>query len=140
MARDAAALRPAVIHASEPDAWLAALIAGWRSGARVVLDVHEHYPSRLDARLPALLRPAARAAIAAACRAMGRAADAVVVAKDGLDGAFRGARIVAVRNYAPAPVGIVAWRSGPAGADDVCRRFRPEGARALHNTDLQYLA
>ena len=104
LARDAAALRPAVIHASEPDAWLAALIAGWRSGARVVLDVHEHYPSRLDARLPALLRPAARAAIAAACRAMGRAADAVVVAKDGLDGAFRGARIVAVRNYAPAPV------------------------------------
>ena len=43
-------------------------------------------------------------------------------------------------DYAPAPVGIVAWRSGPAGADDVCRRFRPEGARALHNTDLQYLA
>ncbi len=43
-------------------------------------------------------------------------------------------------DYAPAAVGIVAWRSGPAAADDVCRRFRPEGARALHNTDLQYLA
>jgi len=104
LARDAAALRPAVIHASEPDAWLAALVAGWRTGARVVLDVHEHYPSRLDARLPAVLRPLARAVIAAACRVMGRAADAVVAAKDGLDGAFRGARIVAVRNYAPAPV------------------------------------
>lgn len=105
LARDAAALRPAVIHASEPDAWLAALIAARRCGARVVLDVHEHYPSRLDARLPALLRPLARAGIALACWAMGRAADAVVVAKDGLDGPFtRADRLVAVRNYAPAPV------------------------------------
>jgi glycosyltransferase involved in cell wall biosynthesis len=104
LARDAAALRPAVIHASEPDAWLAALIGAWRSGARAVLDVHEHYPSRLDARLPALARPVARAAITAACHVMGRLAAAVVVAKDGLDGAFGGARIVAVRNYAPAPV------------------------------------
>ncbi len=104
LARRAAAQHPAVIHASEPDAWLAALVASWRSGARVVLDVHEHYPSRLDARLPGMLRPVVRAAIATACRVMGRAADAVVVAKDGLDGTFRGARIVAVRNYAPAPV------------------------------------
>ena len=32
LARDAAALRPAVIHASEPDAWLAALIAARRPG------------------------------------------------------------------------------------------------------------
>lgn len=104
LARDAAARRPAVIHASEPDAWLAALIAGWRSGARVVLDVHEHYPSRLDARLPRVLRLVARAAIAAACHVMGRLADAVVVAKDGLDGVFGGARVIAVRNYAPAPL------------------------------------
>lgn len=103
LAREAAALRPGVIHASEPDAWLAAILAARRCGARVVLDVHEHYPSRLDARLPAPLRPVARAAIARACRALGRAADAVVVAKDGLDGDFAGARIVAVRNYAPAP-------------------------------------
>jgi len=103
LAREAAAFRPAAIHASEPDAWLAALLAARRCGARVVLDVHEHYPSRLDARLPAPLRPLARAAIRLACRAMGRAADAVVVAKDGLDDAFPGARIVAVRNYAPAP-------------------------------------
>lgn len=104
LARDAAALRPAAIHASEPDAWLAALVAARRCGARVVLDVHEHYPSRLDARLPAWLRPAARAAIARACGWMGRAADAVVVAKDGLDAPFaRAARLVAVRNYAPAP-------------------------------------
>jgi glycosyltransferase involved in cell wall biosynthesis len=105
LARDAAALRPAVIHASEPDAWLAALVAARRCGARVVLDVHEHYPSRLDARLPGMLRPLARAGIAVACRLMGRTADAVVVAKDGLQGAFPGARIVAVRNYAAAPVG-----------------------------------
>jgi urea carboxylase-associated protein 2 len=39
-------------------------------------------------------------------------------------------------NYAPGAVGIAAWRCGPAPADDVCRYFRPEGARALHNTDL----
>lgn len=103
LAREAAALRPDAIHASEPDAWLAALIAARRCGARVVLDVHEHYPSRLDARLPGWLRPVARAAIARACGWMGRAADAVVVAKDGLDAPFAGARLVAVRNYAPAP-------------------------------------
>jgi len=104
LARDAAALTPATIHASEPDAWLAALIAARRCGARVVLDVHEHYPSRLDARLPGWLRPVARAAISRACRWMGRAADAVVVAKDGLDAPFaRAARLVAVRNYAAAP-------------------------------------
>lgn len=104
MAREAAAMRPSVIHASEPDAWLAALLAARRCRARVVLDVHEHYPSRLDSRLPAPLRPLARAAIRLGCRWMGRAADAVVVAKDGLDMDFPGARIVPVRNYAPAPV------------------------------------
>lgn len=42
-------------------------------------------------------------------------------------------------DYAPAAVGVAAWRSGPAAADDYCRAFRPEGARALHNSDLQYL-
>ena len=43
-------------------------------------------------------------------------------------------------DYAPAPVGIAAWRCGPAPADDYCRAFCPENARALHNTDLLYLA
>jgi glycosyltransferase involved in cell wall biosynthesis len=105
LARQAAALRPAVIHASEPDAWLAAVLAARRCGARVVLDVHEHYPSRLDARLPALLRPAARGAIALGCRLLARAADAVVVAKGGLEGPFGGRPVVAVRNYAAAPPG-----------------------------------
>jgi glycosyltransferase involved in cell wall biosynthesis len=114
LARDAAAMHPATIHASEPDAWLAALIAARRCGARVVLDVHEHYPSRLDARLPAWIRPVARAAIARACARMGRAADAVVVAKDGLDAPFAGQRVVAVRNYAPAPAAPPrAHRDGP---------------------------
>ncbi len=103
LASRAAALHPSVIHASEPDAWLAALLAARRCGARVVLDVHEHYPSRLDHRLPALLRRPARAAIALACRAMARAADAVVVAKGGLDAPFASARrLLPVRNYAPA--------------------------------------
>jgi len=49
LARRAAASGAAVIHASEPDAWAAAILAGRRGGARVVIDVHEHYPSRLDA-------------------------------------------------------------------------------------------
>jgi glycosyltransferase involved in cell wall biosynthesis len=103
LARRAAASGAAVIHASEPDSWLAALLAARRCGARTVLDVHEHYPSRLDARLPRFLRPVAREAIRFACRAMARHADAVVVAKDGLDQDFSApAKIVAVRNYAPA--------------------------------------
>ncbi|TAL21916.1 MAG: urea carboxylase-associated family protein [Aquabacterium sp.] len=38
--------------------------------------------------------------------------------------------------YAPGKVGIAAWRSGPAAADDYCRRFRPECARAHHNADV----
>ncbi|MCI0756655.1 glycosyltransferase [Teichococcus vastitatis] len=106
LARRAAESGAAVLHASEPDAWLAALLAARRSGARVVLDVHEHYPSRLDDRLPQALRPLGRAAIRLACRALSRRADAVVVAKDGLDGDFADpARIVPVRNYAaPEPV------------------------------------
>ena len=99
LARLARALRPRVIQAHEPDAWLAALLA--RHG-QVVLDVHEHYPSRLDAWLPALLRGPARWALRAMCRAMARGADAVVVAKDGLAEDY-GRACVAVRNYAEAP-------------------------------------
>ncbi len=41
--------------------------------------------------------------------------------------------------YAPKKVGLAAWKSGPAPADDACRAFRPECARALHNADLYYL-
>ncbi|TCH96610.1 glycosyltransferase [Roseococcus sp. SYP-B2431] len=105
--RRAVALRPAVIHASEPDSWAVALLAGARCGARVVLDVHEHYPSRLDGRLPAALRPVARAALRLAMRAMGRAADAVVLAKEGLAADFTARTpLVAVRNHALVPAGL----------------------------------
>ena len=41
--------------------------------------------------------------------------------------------------YAPKKVGLMAWRCGPAPAVDACRAFRPENARALHNTDMLYL-
>jgi urea carboxylase-associated protein 2 len=41
--------------------------------------------------------------------------------------------------YSPKKVGLLAWRCGAAPADDVCRAFRPENARALHNTDMLYL-
>lgn len=103
LARRARATGAAVLHASEPDAWAAALLAARRSGARVVLDVHEHYPSRLDGRLPGPLRPLGRAALRLLCRAMARRADAVVVAKDGLDADFATApETIAVRNYAAA--------------------------------------
>ncbi len=107
LARRAAASGAAVLHAHEPDSWFAALWAARRTGARVVIDVHEYYPSRLDTRLPAPLRPLARAAIRAACRLAGRHADAVVVARDGLDADFGvpSARVVPVRNYVlPQPV------------------------------------
>ncbi|MCK8787952.1 glycosyltransferase [Roseomonas sp. NAR14] len=122
LARRAAATGAAVFHASEPDSWVAAILAarlpGLRNpatrGARVVLDVHEHYPSRLDARLPALLRPLGRAALRLACRLAARAADAVVVAKDGLDADFAvPARTIAVRNYA-LPVAVTPRRHEPA--------------------------
>lgn len=38
--------------------------------------------------------------------------------------------------YAPAQVGVLAWRSGPAAPDDFCRNFRGENARAHHNSDV----
>jgi urea carboxylase-associated protein 2 len=41
--------------------------------------------------------------------------------------------------YAPKKVGLLAWRCGAAPANDACRGFRPENARALHNTDMLYL-
>jgi uncharacterized protein YcgI (DUF1989 family) len=41
--------------------------------------------------------------------------------------------------YAPKKIGLAAWRSGPALKDDVCRAFRPENARAIHNADMLYL-
>ncbi len=113
LARRASASGATVIHASEPDAWLAALLAARRSKALVVLDVHEHYPSRLDARLPRVLRPLARGAIRLACRLMARRADAVVVAKDGLAADFGvPERVVAVRNYA-LPTAVVPREHGP---------------------------
>ncbi|MBB5694914.1 glycosyltransferase [Muricoccus pecuniae] len=102
LARRAARLKPEVIHAHEPDSWYAAILAARRNGAAVVLDVHEHYPSRLDARLPRPLRGLGRRAVRAACRWMAARADAVVVAKDGLEDAFPGTEIVPVRNYAAA--------------------------------------
>ena len=41
--------------------------------------------------------------------------------------------------YVPKKVGLLAWRCGAAQADDFCRAFRPENARALHNSDMLYL-
>lgn len=99
LARLAGLMDARVIHAHEPDAWAAALMV---PGVRVVLDVHEHYPSRLDARLPAPLRGLARRGLRRLCRAMARRADAVVVAKDGLAEDF-GRDCIPVRNYAAAP-------------------------------------
>ncbi|WP_236037483.1 glycosyltransferase [Belnapia arida] len=115
LARRAASSGARILHASEPDAWLAALWAARRSGARVVLDVHEHYPSRLDSRLPRPLRPPARSLLRLACRLAARAADAVVVAKDGLAEDFAAPRrTVAVRNYAlPVTLAPREHRPGP---------------------------
>ncbi len=115
LARRAAASGAAVLHASEPDAWVAAWWAARGGRARLVIDVHEHYPSRLDAALPAALRPLARAALRGFCRAMGRRADAVVVAKDGLAGDYgAGTLCLAVRNHADAlPVEPRSHRAGP---------------------------
>lgn len=105
--RRAVALRPAAVHASEPDAWALARAVAARTGARAVLDVHEHYPSRLDARLPRALRPAGRAALGLMLRGLARGADALVLAKDGLAGDFPArVRQVAVRNHALVPEGL----------------------------------
>ena len=41
--------------------------------------------------------------------------------------------------WSPKKVGLLAWRCGAAPANDACRAFRPENARALHNSDMLYL-
>jgi urea carboxylase-associated protein 2 len=38
--------------------------------------------------------------------------------------------------YRPRPVLLTAWRSGPAPADDPCRRSCPENGRGFHNTEV----
>ena len=40
--------------------------------------------------------------------------------------------------YRPGRIGVLARHVGVAPSDDACRRFRPENARALHNTDMFY--
>lgn len=112
--RRAMALRPRAIHASEPDAWAVARLVGARLGCRVVLDVHEHYPSRLDARLPAPLRPMARRVLRGVLGRLARGADAVVLAKEGLAADYQGApRLVEVRNHALTPEGLAPRCHGP---------------------------
>ena len=129
LAKRAARLKPDVIHAHEPDSWFAAILASRQTGAAVVLDVHEHYPSRLDPKLPGLFRGMGRRAVRAACRWMAARADAVVVAKDGLEDAFPGAPVVAVRNYAAdAPVPPRAHRHGPVTLVHLGALTRERGA------------
>ena len=41
--------------------------------------------------------------------------------------------------YAPTPVGLTAWRSGTAAADDVCRRRCAENDRGFINTERWFL-
>lgn len=42
-------------------------------------------------------------------------------------------------SYAPTPVQLTAWRSGTAGADDVCRLLCPENDRGYINTERGFL-
>jgi uncharacterized protein len=42
-------------------------------------------------------------------------------------------------SYDPAPVLLTAWRSGTAGADDICRLHCPENDRGFINTELGFL-
>jgi len=41
--------------------------------------------------------------------------------------------------YEPADVELAVWRSGTAGADDICRLHCPENGRGLINTERYYL-
>lgn len=41
--------------------------------------------------------------------------------------------------YAPQDIGMTVWRSGTAGADDICRVHCPENGRGLINTERYYL-
>ncbi|MFM9915256.1 MAG: urea amidolyase associated protein UAAP1 [Rhizobacter sp.] len=41
--------------------------------------------------------------------------------------------------YAPTPVRLTSWRSGTAGADDVCRLLCPENDRGYINTERWFL-
>lgn len=40
--------------------------------------------------------------------------------------------------YAPRPVQLTAWRSGPAPIDDICRNACPENQRGFYNTEILF--
>ncbi len=136
LARRAAAELPDVVHAHEPDSWAAAIRVARRSGAYAVLDVHEHYPTRLDAKVPRLFRGLARWLVKRRMRAMARRADAVIVAKDGLADAFpKVDDIVPVRNYAvPVAVAPRTHREGPVTLVHLGALTRARGSMEMLRT------
>ncbi|MGC3980726.1 MAG: urea carboxylase-associated family protein [Steroidobacteraceae bacterium] len=40
--------------------------------------------------------------------------------------------------YKPSPINLIAWRSGPAPRNDMCRNLCEENQRGFHNTEVLY--
>lgn len=56
-------LRPDIVQACDPDAWVVAWLAARLYGGRAVFDVHEMFPAHLAGRLPVRWQRAAEAAL-----------------------------------------------------------------------------
>jgi uncharacterized protein len=41
--------------------------------------------------------------------------------------------------FAPRPIKLIVWHSGPPASDDVCRTSRPENERGFQNTERYFL-
>lgn len=93
-----------VLHCNEVDSWIAGILASWRTGARVVFDAHEHYPSAFGVvHLPNWLHRPAATAIRLIFRVLCLWTDGVVFAKASVapDFPIPESRTALVRNFPP---------------------------------------
>jgi len=90
-------------HCNELDSWAIGRILGWVRRAKVVFDVHEHYPGMVNARrFPAALVPLAVWIVRTYIHVLSRLTDLIVLSREGLREEYRRAsRICVAANYAP---------------------------------------
>lgn len=96
--------RADVYHCNEVDSWIAGIIASRQRGARVIFDVHEHYPSSFGTvHLPRWLHRPAATAICLLYRVLVPLTHGFVFAKSSVAADFKVAvdRTALVRNLPP---------------------------------------
>jgi glycosyltransferase involved in cell wall biosynthesis len=78
--------------APEPESWVAALILKWKTGARVVFDMHEHVPSEFAKFFPELFRPYVSWCTEKFMRLFARYTDLIILTRDSFEPIWTGLR------------------------------------------------